>query len=738
MTRPRERASQPRARRRRSPSWWARDRSTPSTSPTARPPGRARARSALPRPPRSPSATCCSSREAATSRPSASSSPTALADVLASASPSRRRSPRSSVRGRDAVRKRHDLDPGRDRPPTQRRLWTVPLSDVSHTGVLAVGDLAIVGADDGSVTAVDAPTGKQAWSVDVGDHVLAPMAARGDLVLCACVRPESQGRAGSSRLALRTDPRSGATSRPAPPSTSARRASPGTPRGLLAASDATVRAVDLQTGPQRWAARASTRPTAGRAAAVDADAGVYVADQSGTSTPSTRPRVRSAGGSRPTDCAVGAADRRPPTPCFSRRATARHGARSPTPVIRSGTQRSPTAPSSGWPRPRTLVVAAHTGDALARRARDRCRRPDGGLAEPDHADPGGLVLLWLAAASRPSCSSSCSAARWTAACGMPDLARPTTTRSSIRGSPTWRGRDVSNKKKRKRPSGRRPTYRAPQPAPAPRRGLLDGLSRRARPAARRCRSCARRSRRGIDDRAVDPVARWSAIPVRPARRVGDPGPSSGSRGRSPRSASRSRSRPSPRSPTRRSRAGRSARRSAPPGVGAAAGPRRLGRLVAAVPRRDRRARGDGERSRSCERESVSVLGAPSCRSACFASPRSSGFISPRPADRRQPGRGLLRRARRDLRPGRLDGRRHLPLRVRAGDRCRRGAARDRHAAAKRPRGAYAGIGQPLAGGRLRACSRWSRCSHPLPGSPIGVTPTAGRLGGLHPRERLST
>src|SRR5262249_45192547 len=44
---------------------------------------------------------------------------------------------------------------------TQQRLWTVPLTDVSHTGVAVAAGLAIVGADDGTVTAVDPSTGKQ-------------------------------------------------------------------------------------------------------------------------------------------------------------------------------------------------------------------------------------------------------------------------------------------------------------------------------------------------------------------------------------------------------------------------------------------------------------------------------------------------------------------------------------------------------------------------------------------------
>ena len=58
----------------------------------------------------------------------------------------------------------------------------------------------VVGADDGTVTAVDLD-GQERWTQDVGDHVLAPMAATDDLVF-ASVRPESRGPA--TLVALRT------------------------------------------------------------------------------------------------------------------------------------------------------------------------------------------------------------------------------------------------------------------------------------------------------------------------------------------------------------------------------------------------------------------------------------------------------------------------------------------------------------------------------------------------------
>jgi len=161
---------------------------------------------------------------------------------------------------------------------TRERVWTVPLSDVSHTGVLMLGELAIVGTDDGQITAVDIASGKQSWSVDVGDHVLAAMAGTEELVL-ASVRPEAQGSA--SLVALHVSDGSQAW-RFQPTGAVLDLGSPslGGDLAYVVGSDGSLRAVGVSDGAQRWAARLYT-PTAGSPPAVN-DAGVFVTDQSGT------------------------------------------------------------------------------------------------------------------------------------------------------------------------------------------------------------------------------------------------------------------------------------------------------------------------------------------------------------------------------------------------------------------------------------------------------------------------
>jgi hypothetical protein len=165
---------------------------------------------------------------------------------------------------------------------TQRRLWTVPLSGVSRTGVLIVGATVVVGADDGTVTAVDLD-GQDRWTQDVGDHVLAPMAATDDLVF-ASVRPESRGPA--TLVALRTTDGSQAWRYEPPagvldlggPSTATDTA--GTSTVYVVGSDASVRALSAADGSQRWAAPLYS-PTAGSPPASTGDT-LVVTDQSGT------------------------------------------------------------------------------------------------------------------------------------------------------------------------------------------------------------------------------------------------------------------------------------------------------------------------------------------------------------------------------------------------------------------------------------------------------------------------
>lgn len=280
---------------------------------------------------------------------------------------------------------------------TQRRLWTVALSDVSHTGVLLAGNLAIVGADDGTVTAVDAATGKQAWSADVGDHVLAPMAAD-DAQVYVCVRPETNGTAQLVALTLadgseawRYQPTGSVVDLGAP----AVAAEGGTSTVYLVSSDAALRAIG-PNGTQEWAEALYTS-TSGAPPAVSSDS-VYVADQSGTvyafdrSTGAERWRFATNHG------AVGA-------PVVTSTAVLQPTSDGAMTALASDTGHrvweGAVADSAvfGLAATPDLIVAAHTGSApgLAALQAD----PSGtvtDVASPTTADPAGLALGWLAAA----------------------------------------------------------------------------------------------------------------------------------------------------------------------------------------------------------------------------------------------------------------------------------------------------------------------------------------------------
>jgi outer membrane protein assembly factor BamB len=161
---------------------------------------------------------------------------------------------------------------------TQERLWTVDLSDVSHTGVLLDGPLAIVGADDGTIVAVDAGSGKERWSVDVGDHVSVPMAGADDLVFVS-VRPEAREaptivalRISDGTEAWRYQPTGSILDLGAP--------SAADDQVFVVASDSSLRAVGVADGAERWASPLYS-PSAGSPPAISAE-GVFVTDQSGT------------------------------------------------------------------------------------------------------------------------------------------------------------------------------------------------------------------------------------------------------------------------------------------------------------------------------------------------------------------------------------------------------------------------------------------------------------------------
>ena len=235
-----------------------------------------------PRPP----ASCCSWRAGETSPPRASGTPSAATSSSLHLLDRLRHTVVFGIRGHGSLLAKRWHRPRAPRPPPWSRSISGPANAPGRClcrrsatrGCCWSASVAIVGTDDGQITAVDIASGRQTWSVDVGDHVLAALAGTDDLVL-ASVRPEAQGSAslvalhvGDGSEAWRFQP-SGAVLDLGSPSV-------GGDLVYVVASDGSLRAVALDDGAERWAARLYT-PTAGSPPAVN-DAGVFVTDQSGT------------------------------------------------------------------------------------------------------------------------------------------------------------------------------------------------------------------------------------------------------------------------------------------------------------------------------------------------------------------------------------------------------------------------------------------------------------------------
>jgi outer membrane protein assembly factor BamB len=105
-------------------------------------------------------------------------------DPLASATPSTTASPSPAEEGEDAegMNSRLVAVPLGE----TERLWELDLTEVSRTGVTVDGDIAYVGTNDGTVTAVDLATGEAGWTGDAGGFLQLPLAA-GDGVVVASV-----------------------------------------------------------------------------------------------------------------------------------------------------------------------------------------------------------------------------------------------------------------------------------------------------------------------------------------------------------------------------------------------------------------------------------------------------------------------------------------------------------------------------------------------------------------------
>jgi outer membrane protein assembly factor BamB len=283
---------------------------------------------------------------------------------------------------------------------SRERTWSIPLTDVSHTGVTVLGDVAIIGTDDGAVTAIDA-TGKQLWSQRIGDHVLAPIAASGDQ-LYAAARPESRGsaalvalRASDGSQVWRYEPGSSVLDLGAPSVGQGSAADAGD-TVFLVGSDASLRAVAAADGAQRWAVPVYA-PTAGSPPAVSDDA-VYVTDQSGT----VYAFDRATGQERWRFATNHAAVTAPIVTTSSVVQAATDGAISAI-ASDSGHEIWQTtlvnSPVLGAAASTEVLVLAHTGTApgLAALRAD----PSGALEDltsPTTADPAGLLIAWLAVA----------------------------------------------------------------------------------------------------------------------------------------------------------------------------------------------------------------------------------------------------------------------------------------------------------------------------------------------------
>jgi outer membrane protein assembly factor BamB len=315
----------------------------------------------------------------ASGSPTTAASPTPSASATSSASPSTNPSVSTLV----AI----DL-------PTHRRQWAVPLSDVSRTGVLAVGNTVIVGADDGTVVAVDIATGKKTWTVDVGDHVVAPMASD-DQVVLAAVRPESRGAPTLVALTL-TD--GSEAWRYQPPGSAIDLGAPSISGdvAVVAASDATLLAINMADGSQRWAAGLYTPATGAPSVVTSAD--VFATDQLGTvydfDLDSGAERWRFA-----TNRLAASAPIATPTALLQPMTDGSIVALDPSTGHQVWHAVVADGPILGLAAAPSRIIASHTGDApgFVALATDPAGATED-VTSPTDANPGGLLFWWALAA----------------------------------------------------------------------------------------------------------------------------------------------------------------------------------------------------------------------------------------------------------------------------------------------------------------------------------------------------
>jgi outer membrane protein assembly factor BamB len=160
-------------------------------------------------------------------------------------------------------------------------VWTVDLPAVSRTGVTVLGDLAVVGSIDGSVTAVEVASGRVAWTTSVGGFLESAIAAADDLVLAA-VRGSDDSPTAIVALAA-ADGEQAWRYEPQTASFGIGPASIGDGAAYVGLPDGTVRSVALADGTERWSTilNAYLNPFAPASPPVIAGEAVIVADVRG-------------------------------------------------------------------------------------------------------------------------------------------------------------------------------------------------------------------------------------------------------------------------------------------------------------------------------------------------------------------------------------------------------------------------------------------------------------------------
>jgi outer membrane protein assembly factor BamB len=178
----------------------------------------------------------------ASASPDGATSPTASPSASATASPSADADDEASGVSLVAV----SLTTGEER-------WRVEVPSPVRSAVTASADAAFVAGLDGSVTAVDVVTGDVRWTQPVGSSIHVPVAIAGELVIASASGDDD---APFAVVALRADDGSQAW-----------RFEPGTATvfgsavsiadgvAFVVCDDATVRALDAETGAERWVGR---------------------------------------------------------------------------------------------------------------------------------------------------------------------------------------------------------------------------------------------------------------------------------------------------------------------------------------------------------------------------------------------------------------------------------------------------------------------------------------------------